>query len=103
MNQCMTAIVSSETRLSHLRVGSRATLLLSNLDEKLASLLGAIGLTDGSSIRICRQGGPCIVQVRSTRVGLARSLAERISVSPISGDPWVADLEPLPLVVPAVS
>ena len=82
MNQRMTEIVGSETRLSRLRVGARGTLLLSDLDEKLASLLGAIGLTEGSSIRICRQGGPCIVQVRSTRVGLAGSLAERISVRP---------------------
>ncbi len=45
------------------------------------ALLEALGLTDGSLLRVCRQGEPCIVEVRSTRIGLARQVAERIYVT----------------------
>lgn len=50
-----------------------------------ADLLRAMGLRPNASVRMCRVGDPCIVQVGRTRgdscrLGLARRIADRISV-----------------------
>ena len=77
--------------LSELPTGSAATVSIrgprsddlssdGEISEERA-LLEALGLTDGSLLRVCRQGEPCIVEVRSTRIGLARQVAERIYVT----------------------
>jgi Fe2+ transport system protein FeoA len=50
------------------------------------ALLGAIGLTDRCVLHICKAGEPCIVQVQSTRIGLARSVADGIFVVPETAD-----------------
>jgi Fe2+ transport system protein FeoA len=46
------------------------------------ALLRALGLTDRCSLRICKVGEPCIVEVRSTRIGLSKSVAHGIFVVP---------------------
>ena len=49
-------------------------------DEPSRAVLRSLGLTDGAHVRICRVGDPCIIQVRSTRIGLSRSVAESVFV-----------------------
>jgi Fe2+ transport system protein FeoA len=70
-------------RLSELRVGAAAHLLKAPLDGEVARLLRAIGLTLTSRLRLCQNGDPCIIQVRSTRIGLSRSVAAEIQVVPV--------------------
>ena len=48
------------------------------LNEGEACLLAAMGLTLGSRLVVRSSGDPCIVEVRSTRIGLARSVAARL-------------------------
>lgn len=71
-------------RLSDLRPGARARFHEARLDGDMARFLRAIGLTRTSEFRICKNGEPCIVQVRSTRIGLSRALAGEIYVVPIA-------------------
>ena len=54
-----------------------------SLDIGTAQFLRALGLTRTSEFRVCQNGEPCIVQVRSTRIGLSRAVADRILVIPV--------------------
>jgi Fe2+ transport system protein FeoA len=69
-------------RLSTLAPGQMATLHGADLTSHDCELLNALGLTDRCLLRICKIGEPCIVQVRATRIGLARSVADSILVVP---------------------
>jgi len=51
------------------------------LDEQSRMLLRSLGLTDGARLTICRLGDPCIIQVRSTRIGLSKVVAQSIFVA----------------------
>jgi len=73
-------------RLSDLRVGATARFHDARLDREMSRFLRAIGLTRTSEVRICKHGEPCIVQVRSTRIGLSRALAGQIYVVPVPGE-----------------
>lgn len=42
--------------------------------------LRALGLVDASKFRVCKTGDPCIVQVRTTRIGLSRTIAAQVLV-----------------------
>ncbi len=75
--------------LTQLSPGQVARLDAADLSPELggehASLLRAMGLRPNASVRLCRLGDPCIVQVGQTRgdscrLGLARGIADRISV-----------------------
>lgn len=68
--------------LSALAAGQTVRLYGSNLTPQDCALLRAIGMTDRCMMRICKIGEPCIVQVRSTRIGLSRSVADGILVVP---------------------
>ena len=46
------------------------------------ALLRALGMTDRCLLRVCKVGEPCIVEVRSTRIGLSRTVARGIFVVP---------------------
>jgi len=50
------------------------------LDDQSRAVLRSLGLTDGARLRICRLGDPCIIQVRSTRIGLSKAVAQSIYV-----------------------
>lgn len=50
------------------------------LDPGEACLLAAMGLVTGSRLVVRVAGDPCIVEVRSTRIGLSRSVAESLQV-----------------------
>ena len=51
------------------------------LDDQSRAVLRSLGLTDGARLRICRLGDPCIIQVRSTRIGLSKVVARSIYVA----------------------
>lgn len=67
-------------RLSELAVGAPARLLRCELPAAEGSLLAAMGLVAGCRIEVRKPGDPLIVQVRSTRIGLASRLASSILV-----------------------
>ena len=67
-------------RLSALRAGDAARLHRRQLSEGENCLLAAMGLTEGCRLVVRSHGDPCIVEVRATRIGLARSVAERLLV-----------------------
>ena len=69
-------------RLSQLRSGQTARLHGATLAAQDCALLRALGLTDHCVMHVCKVGEPCIVQVRSTRIGLARAVADGILVVP---------------------
>ena len=68
-------------RLADLPVGSVARLSCRELSEGEACLLAAMGMTEGCRLKVRTSGDPCIVEVRSTRIGLARSVAVRLVVA----------------------
>lgn len=67
-------------RLTELGIGRPARLHAVVLEPGEACLLSAMGLVAGSRVVVRVAGDPCIVEVRSTRIGLARSVAERLQV-----------------------
>ena len=69
-------------RLSDLAVGETARMHQADLDGGTARFLRAIGLINRSEVRLCKAGEPCIIQVRSTRIGLSQPVASRIFVVP---------------------
>lgn len=72
-------------RLSELPVGTLARFEEAHLTPQDRAVLGAIGLTERCRLRVSKAGEPFIVQVRSTRIGLSRAVAEGIMVVPEIG------------------
>lgn len=72
--------------LTKLAVGRRAHVHQADLDAATARFLRAIGLTSTAELRLCKKGEPCIIQVRSTRIGLSKMVARKISVVPVPGE-----------------
>ena len=68
--------------LCDLAVGDVARFHEARLDPEAWHLLQTLGLTRSSRLRLCKAGEPCIVQVRSTRIGLSRAVAGCIFVVP---------------------
>jgi Fe2+ transport system protein FeoA len=56
-------------------------------DPRLFALLRSLGLTGRAQFRLCRVGDPCIIQVRSTRIGLSKAVAESVLVGRADGVP----------------
>jgi Fe2+ transport system protein FeoA len=56
------------------------------LDAEACQWLHGLGLTPACHVRLCQRGEPCIVQVRSTRIGLSRAVARGIYVIPLAHD-----------------
>jgi Fe2+ transport system protein FeoA len=80
------ALVAHPVKLSALSAGQTATLHgAGDLSPQDCALLRALGLTDRCTLRICKVGEPCIVQVQSTRIGLSRAVADGIMVVPEAG------------------
>jgi len=71
----------SAVPLSTMPVGALAT-LHEVRDAESRTVLRALGLTDACVLKICKAGDPCIVQVRSTRIGLSNSVARCLFVVP---------------------
>ena len=71
--------------LADLPVGSTARLHDAELDAESRAQLRALGLTDGSVLRVCKQGTPCLLQVRTTRIALSGRIAKNVLVVQVSG------------------
>ena len=69
-------------RLSSLRAGAVVRFRGTELDPASCDLLRALGLTRECQLTLCKAGEPCIVQVRSTRIGLSGKVADGILVVP---------------------
>ena len=69
-------------RLSDVGVGTLARLHAVRLDREAHDALRGLGLTDTSTLRVCKQGEPCVVQVHATRIGLSQRVAREIFVHP---------------------
>lgn len=69
-------------RLCDLPAGATARLYAADVPGEDGALLRALGLTEHCRLRLCKAGEPCIVQVRTTRIGLSRIVAEQVLVVP---------------------
>lgn len=69
-------------RLTDLGIGDVASFsYAAELDAESRDLLRALGLTDNSVLRVCKQGEPCIIQVRTTRIGISSRIAQHVMVT----------------------
>jgi len=76
----MSRPLSQPVPLTDLRAGAKVRLHEARVDHECREWLRALGLTDASDLRLCKHGDPCIIQVRSTRIGLSKSVASRVFV-----------------------
>ncbi len=74
------ALVDRTCALALLPTGATARLSGTRLDADTRELLRGLGLTDASTVQVCKPGDPFIIQVRRTRLGLSRAVAEAILV-----------------------
>ena len=70
-------------RLADVDAGTTARLSDARLAPASRALLRALGLTDGSVLRVCKQGEPCVIQVRATRIGLSSRVARDVFIVPV--------------------
>jgi Fe2+ transport system protein FeoA len=49
-------------------------------DVQAKPLLRSLGLSGACQLRLCKAGDPYIVQVRETRIGLSRTVAQQLFV-----------------------
>lgn len=68
--------------LTSLEIDASARFHEAQLTVDARNMLRALGLTDGATLRVCKQGEPCVVQVRATRIGMTRRVAHAILVAP---------------------
>ena len=80
--EACTRTADDPVQLDTLAHGKSARLHAAELACEDCDMLQALGLTDRCRLRVCKTGNPVIVQVRQTRIGLARSVAERLLVVP---------------------
>ena len=73
--------------LSDVAAGTTARLADTRLESSPRALLRALGLTDGSMLRVCQQGEPCVIQVRATRIGLSSRVAKNVFIIPVDRRP----------------
>ena len=76
----MHIVNSRVVRLSDAPEGSTVQLHDTHLDAQSRRQLRGLGLTDASPLRVCKQGEPCVVQVRTTRIGISGSIARQMFV-----------------------
>jgi Fe2+ transport system protein FeoA len=70
--------------LTQLKRGDRAMVANAELSDEDRAVLRAMGLDETCTFTVCRagSGGPCIIQVDATRLGLSPDLARRILTRP---------------------
>ncbi len=70
--------------LTQLKRGDRALVADSSLSDEDRAILRAMGLDESCAFTVCRagSGGPCIIQIDATRLGLSPDLARRILTRP---------------------
>jgi Fe2+ transport system protein FeoA len=75
-----TVLHPESVSLSELDAGHSGRLDAPEVADGERGLLAAMGLSAGCHVVVRQNGDPCIVEVRSTRIGLARRLAQRLRV-----------------------
>ena len=78
------ALLDATTTLDKMPCGACGTVASAAEVPADAELLRAMGLREGLSIRICRAGEPCIVEVDGTRLGIAREMSAGVQVAAIA-------------------
>lgn len=88
------ALAQGEARgLDELRPEDRGRVLGLDVSARDAGYLRSMGLRPGATLRVTRQGDPCVVEVLcpegcrcgpATRIGLARDLSRRVRVLPLA-------------------
>ncbi|MFM7259281.1 MAG: ferrous iron transport protein A [bacterium] len=70
--------------LTQLKRGDRAVVAEAALSDEDRAILRAMGLDESCTFTVCRagSGGPCIIQIDATRLGLSPDLARRIMTRP---------------------
>ncbi|MEY5033553.1 MAG: FeoA domain [Planctomycetota bacterium] len=70
--------------LTQLKRGDRAMVAGASLSDEDRAVLQAMGLDERCTFTVCRAGagGPCIIQLDATRLGLSPELAKRILTRP---------------------
>lgn len=76
------AVDARPVDLTRLQVGAEARFHGTLCDRTDSAIIEALGLTGDSRLRVCQAGDPWIIQVRSTRIGLAEAVARTILVIP---------------------
>lgn len=76
------AVAQAPIRLTACAAGTVVRLQGTDLDPESCALLRALGLTRECELTLCKTGEPCIVQVRATRIGLSRAVANGLLVVP---------------------
>lgn len=66
--------------LTQLRAGEFGRLHASRLESSDSEVLTALGLATRSRFRVSKAGDPCILEVRSTRIGLSAAVARSLLV-----------------------
>ena len=74
------SIGETTIRLSESPVGMKTHLEATRLPIDEGALLEAMGLVPWCEIQILKQGEPVIIDVGATRIGLSRTVAEKIFV-----------------------
>ena len=77
-----TSTATAPIHLTALPRGAWARLHGCELASEDQALLCALGLSERCRFRLCNAREPWIVQVRTTRIGLAESVARRLLVIP---------------------
>ena len=78
----MSPIPKTPICLCDLEVGATARFHGTQLEPEFSRFLRAVGLTQTSELRLCKNGDPCIVQVRATRIGVSKAVAGQVYVVP---------------------
>jgi ferrous iron transport protein A len=76
--------------LDELRPGQHARILSIEGGHGLLRRLGHMGMNPGDTVQVASQGafhGPCLVNVRGSRVAIGRGIARRIHVDAVHPDP----------------
>jgi Fe2+ transport system protein FeoA len=84
MTALMTEPAPIRLPLTQLKRGDRAMVADASLSEEDRAVLQAMGLDERCTFTVCRAsaGGPCIIQLDATRLGLSPELAKRILTRP---------------------
>lgn len=76
----------SERRLSEARAGETFRIVGVEAGLGMRARLLALGITPGVTVHVVQRhgGGPCIIQVRGTRVALGCGILSHIRVRPVT-------------------
>ena len=72
------------TTLNEMATGDEAVVLATSSAVVEGPLLRAMGLEPGGRIRVTRQGEPCIVEIKGSRIGLSSEISRQVRITPVA-------------------